>query len=200
LIDSAREHNLAVLLDEAFMDYCPDHSLHREPLKTENLIVFLSVTKFFAMPGLRVAYAISNSARIGSMNRFIAPWPVTSLACDAVSAALGDKSFAIESRQANEQQRSWLQQELSRLMIATYPSEANFLLLRMPDAVDVAQVRERMIVEERIVLRSCANFEGLPSGHIRIAVRSKIENQQLIHALERVLASALGQRRATSVD
>jgi threonine-phosphate decarboxylase len=49
-----------------------------------------------------------------------------------------------------------------------------------------------MIVEEKIVLRSCANFEGLAPGHLRIAVRSELENKRLIRGLERVLSSFAG--------
>jgi threonine-phosphate decarboxylase len=48
-----------------------------------------------------------------------------------------------------------------------------------------------MIVEEQVVLRSCANFEGLPAGHLRIAVRSELENERLIRGLERVVSSFL---------
>ena len=76
-----------------------------------------------------------------------------------------------------------------QLQIATYPSSTNFLLLRFPEAVDVSLLWERMIVEEQMVLRSCANFEGLAPGHLRIAVRSEAENERLIRGLERVLSS-----------
>jgi threonine-phosphate decarboxylase len=49
-----------------------------------------------------------------------------------------------------------------------------------------------MIVEEQVVLRSCANFEGLAPGHLRIAVRSERENERLIRGLERVLSDLAG--------
>jgi threonine-phosphate decarboxylase len=126
------------------------------------------------------------------MNHFIAPWPITSFASDAVCAALGDQAFSEESRAANHRRRSWLEQELVRLNIATYPSSANFLLLRFSAEIDVDQLWERMIVEEKIVLRSCANFEGLAPKHLRIAVRSEPENEKLIRSLERVLSSLAG--------
>jgi threonine-phosphate decarboxylase len=49
-----------------------------------------------------------------------------------------------------------------------------------------------MIVEEQVVLRSCANFEGLAAGHLRIAVRSELENERLIRGLERVISRFVG--------
>jgi threonine-phosphate decarboxylase len=192
LIEMAVRQGVTVLLDEAFIDYRPNESLTHFASERPNLIVFRSVTKFFAIPGLRVAYAVGNSCYIDGMNRFIAPWPVTSIASDAVCAALNDEAYAEESRLANERRRRWLEQELARLQIATYPSSANFLLLRFSAEVDVGQLWERMVVEEQIVLRSCENFEGLSEGHLRIAVRSESENEKLIRGLERVLSRPTG--------
>jgi threonine-phosphate decarboxylase len=123
------------------------------------------------------------------MNHSIAPWPITTIASDAVCAALNDKAYAEESRLANERRRLWLERELERLKIATYPSNANFLLLRFPTEVDAGLLWERMIVEEQIVLRSCANFEGLAGNHLRMAVRSESENEKLIRGLERVISN-----------
>ena len=125
------------------------------------------------------------------MNRFIAPWPITGFASDAVCAALGDKAYLEESRVANDRRRLWLEQELAPLRIATYPSSSNFLLLRFSAEVDVGLLWEKMIVEEQVVLRSCENFEGL-AGHLRIAVRSELENERLIRGLERVISRFVG--------
>jgi threonine-phosphate decarboxylase len=188
LIKMAARHNVTVLLDEAFIDYSPGESLTRQAMELVNLIVFRSVTKFFAMPGLRVAYAIGNSNHIAAMNRFIASWPITSIASDAACAALSDQAHAEESRISNGRRRRWLERELTRLTIAVFSSNANFLLLRFPAEVDVNLLWERMIVEEQIVLRSCANFEELTEGYLRIAVRSEPDNERLIHGLKRVLA------------
>ena len=192
LIQLASEPKIIVMLDEAFIDYCPSHTLTSLATQQSNAIVFRSVTKFFAVPGLRVAYAVSTSSSVQGMNRFIAPWPITSLASKAVCAALQDRTYAEESGDVNDKRRLWLESELARLKIATYPSSANFLLLRFSEVVDVDLLWEKMIIEERIVLRSCANFEGLAAGHLRIAVRSEHENERLIRGLERVLRSFEG--------
>jgi threonine-phosphate decarboxylase len=189
LIEMAARHGVIVLLDEAFIDYCPTVSWTHRSAELTNVIVFRSVTKFFAMPGLRVAYAIGKSSSVDAMNRFIAPWPITNFASDAVCAALRDESYAEESRLTNERRRLAMEPELARLKIATYPSRANFLLLRFPPEVDVPLLWEKMIVTEQIVLRCCASFEGLVRGHLRIAVRSERENERLIRGLERVLSS-----------
>ena len=189
LIEMAAQSRTPVLLDEAFIDYSPDRSLTQRSIEQRNVIVFRSVTKFFAIPGLRVAYAVSPSSNVRAVNRFIAPWPIANFASDAVCAAFRDAVYVEESRLLNERRRLWLEQELARLKVATYPSGANFLLLRFAAEIDVNLLWEKLIVEEQIVMRSCANFEGLQSGHLRIAVRSELENERMIHGLERVLAN-----------
>jgi len=192
LIKMAARHGVTVLLDEAFIDYCPTASL--TPLANDQvgLVVFRSVTKFFAIPGLRVAYAVAEPSNIHAMNRYIAPWPVASIASVAVCAALKDRAFAEESRLVNERRRFWLAERLMRLQISTYQSSSNFLLLRFPAELNVSALWERMIVDEKIVLRFCANFEGLAASHLRIAVRSDEENEGLIRGLGRVLLSLRG--------
>jgi len=188
LIEIAAEHQIKVLLDEAFMDYVPAQSLTLAAVEQKNVIVFHSVTKFLAVPGLRVAYAVSSASSTEDMNRRIAPWPVTTLASDAVCGALQDDAYAEDTRRKNSLRRTWLERELARLKIITYPSSTNFLLLRFANQVDVPLIWERMIVEHQIVLRSCTNFEGLAAGHLRTAVRSEADNERLVDGLKRVLA------------
>lgn len=188
LIEMAAQRHITVLLDEAFIDYSPNESLTRQVIELTNLIVFRSVTKFFAIPGLRVAYAIGDSNHIAAMNRFIAPWPISGIASDAACAVLSDQAYAEASRITNSRRRRWLERELTRLTITVFSSNANFLLLRFPAGVDVNLLWERMIVEEQIVLRSCANFEELATGYLRVAVLSETDNERLIRALKRVIS------------
>ena len=187
LIEIAVRHRLIVLLDEAFVDYCPAHSLTCHAVEYERMIVFRSLTKFFAIPGLRVAYAISHSSHATELNRRITPWPITAFASNAVCAALQDREYAEASRHSNEHKRTSLKQELARLHITVYPSRTNFLLLGFQESIDVERLWEMLIVDHHVVLRCCSNFEGLPRCHLRTAVRSEPENQRLIHALDRAL-------------
>lgn len=178
---------ITVLFDEAFIDYSPTHSLTRHAMEQSHVIVFRSVTKFFAIPGLRVAYAVCNSSKAIMLNRSLAPWPVTNLASDAVCAALEDESYAEKSRFDNERRRSQLAQQLSLMGIEAYPSSTNFLLLRLTAGLDVDLLWERLILERQIVVRSCANFEGLEAGHLRVAVRSEQDNERLMSSLHQLI-------------
>ena len=187
LIEVATQHNITVLLDEAFIDYCPANSFMQEAAEHLKLIVFRSVTKFFAIPGLRVAYAVSSTSIAKGLNRSLPPWPIAGFVSDAICAALEDEIYAKESRSENERRRTWLAERLERLGIATYRSSTNFLLLRFPSEVNARLLWERLVVEQQVVLRSCENFEGLAPGHLRVAVRSEPENERLIRGLEQLL-------------
>jgi threonine-phosphate decarboxylase len=184
LVEGAAVRNIYVLLDEAFVDYCPEASLTREIDRFPNLIVFRSVTKFFGMAGLRVAYAVANIELSRRIQQTIAPWSVTTLASIAASAAVQDEAYARRAIALNSERRGRLQAAIEKFGIYVYPSAANFLLLRLPDSIDSQELWRRLIREHHIVLRNCANYEALSDGHLRAAVRTDSENERLIQALE----------------
>jgi threonine-phosphate decarboxylase len=183
ITEEAAERNIFVLLDEAFIDYCPESSLAREIDRFPNLIVFRSVTKFFGMAGLRVAYAVVNAELCKQVRESIAPWSVTSLASLAAGLAVQDETYACRTLALNNERRDRMHAAIGKLGIHVYPSAANFLLLRLPDSIDCRQLWECMIRRHHIVLRNCANYEGLGDGHLRAAVRTDRENERLIDSL-----------------
>ena len=186
-VSQCSERKITVLLDEAFIDYTPLDSLTGDVNQFANLIVFRSVTKFHGIPGLRVAYAVANEAIARALNEDLPPWPITTLASCAVASALDDHSFAERTRLHNDQRRSRLRDELDALGIHTYPSAANFLLLRLPDGVSAESLWRHMIAEHHMVLRDCSNYETLPSRHLRAAIRTEEENDELLGAVAQSL-------------
>jgi threonine-phosphate decarboxylase len=187
LVATALEKRMYVLLDEAFIDYVPENSLATMIDRFPNLIIFRSVTKFHAMPGLRVAYAIAVPPLSTAIAENLPPWPITTLASRAVSAALDDHAYAVRSKSENLTRRAALQADLESSGLTVYPSAANFVLLRLPSVIDPDVFWRHMIVEHRIVLRSCANYEALAEGHFRTAIRTQIENTRLTAALAKAL-------------
>ncbi len=196
LVARAAHKNMLVFVDEAFIDYVPDHSITRDTDRFPNLIVFRSVTKFHGIPGLRVAYAVSHSAISLSLAETLPPWPITTLAARGVVAALDDKPYAIRSRAANAERRNDLQRGLTALGLITYPSAANFILFQLPSDLELITFWERLIVKHHIVVRVCTNYEALPGGYLRAAVRTQQENVQLMEAV----AESLTYCRASSND
>jgi threonine-phosphate decarboxylase len=191
IVESAAKLGVHVLLDEAFIDFCPEASLAKDIERFSNLIVFRSVTKFFGMAGLRVAYALANPGICTRMQDAVAPWSISSLASLAATVAVQDEPYSRDTISRNGVRRNALEAAIQKLGIHVYPSAANFLLLRLPSSIESQQIWESLIRNHRIVLRNCANYEGLSGGHLRAAVRTDDDNRQLIEAL----AFELGQTR-----
>ncbi|MGC8550346.1 MAG: pyridoxal phosphate-dependent aminotransferase [Acidobacteriaceae bacterium] len=182
-VSECADRNITVLLDEAFIDYAPLDSLTLDVERFANLIVFRSVTKFHGIPGLRLAYAVANKSIARALNEQLPPWPITTLASCAVISALADNPFAERTRLHNDGRRTRLNDDLDGLGIHTYPSAANFLLLRLPDGASAERLWKHMIAEHHMVLRDCSNYEALPCTHLRTAIRTEEENDKLVGAL-----------------
>lgn len=189
-VSECADRKITVLLDEAFIDYAPLDSLALDVEQFTNLIVFRSVTKFHGIPGLRVAYAVVNDARARALNDALPPWPITTLASCAVQSALADRAFAERTKLINNLRKARLSRSLGALGIHTYPSAANFLLLRLPDGTSAERLWRYMIAEHNMVLRVCSNYEALPCKHLRTAIRTEDENDRLVGALAHSLGGS----------
>jgi len=185
LIDAAETHSTRVLLDEAFIDYASPASLVSLAPTKSNLIVLRSLTKFYAMPGLRVGYAVSNARLAAAMRKQIDPWSVSTVALEAGRAALSEDEFAAETGRVNATAREEFAGALRGAGLKVFPSAANFLLAKLPQGsgADLQQWLER----ERILIRQCASFEGLGDAFIRLAVRASTDNLRLVFLIEKWL-------------
>jgi threonine-phosphate decarboxylase len=188
LVEATAKLGTRVLLDEAFIDYAPADSLVHHVDDLPNVTVFRSVTKFYGMPGLRVAYVVTNCSESQTLRDSLSPWAITTLASIGVTTALADTDFADEAHYRNRRRRESLRGQLITLGIYTYPASANFLLLRFPPYINTDSLWQRLIVDHRIVLRNCSNFEALPINHLRCAVRNEFENEKLLTALSSLLS------------
>lgn len=187
LVERAAARRAFVIVDEAFIDYAPDASLARLAPRAERLIVLRSLTKFYAMPGLRVGYAIANKRLARLMSLQVPSWPVSTLAAEAARLALEESEHAQRVRAQNERARAALRGALVTAGAAVYPSAANFLLLST--AVPSPALTRALAERERILVRDCSTFAGLErGGFLRVAVRRPVENERLAAALARCAA------------
>lgn len=183
IVQSAVLRDKYILLDEAFIDYVPEHSLARHVHQLPRLIVFRSVTKFYAIPGMRVAYCIAPAPIAKAIDQNLPPWPISNLASIAVQAASGDKDYADRARSRNGIRRAKLLDGLSFLELRPHPGAANFLLFQLPAHIHPMAFWQAMIRNHNVVLRSCENYAHLASGYLRTAVRGDLDNQFLLQAL-----------------
>jgi len=188
---AAKHPTTTFLVDEAFGDFVEGFgSLScRRPA---NVIVLLSLTKIFAIPGLRLGCAVADRAVIHRARELQPPWSVNSLAQAVGAAALRDHEYIRQTQLYVRQQREQLVGELKSLPgLAIYPGEANFLLLRLDRTGLDARTLAQRLLADGIAIRLCDNFDGLDPRFFRIAVRREEENARLCERLR----AALGVKR-----
>lgn len=171
------------LVDEAFLDFLdmPEAwSLARGGAAPDNVLVLRSFTKFYAIPGLRLGHAVGDRKLILRLKAAGEPWSVNGLAQAAGTACLEEKTYARTLRVVMAEERAFLSAGLARLGLKIYPSQANFLLLRMPSP---ARDWVERLGREGILVRDASDFPGLGKHHVRISVRARPENQRLLAAM-----------------
>ena len=178
-----------VIVDETFAEYCEDCSVLADVAgqskMAAKLVVLRSFTKFYAVPGLRIGYLMASSAMAARMRARLPPWSVNHLAQAAAVAALQDERHAQRSRRFMTEERARLTACLRGIVgVTVYPSDANFLLAEFPRS---ARAVVRAMKEYGVLLRDCSRIPGLSARTVRIAVRTRNENDRLITLLQSIL-------------
>ncbi|MFZ5826344.1 MAG: threonine-phosphate decarboxylase CobD [Bacillota bacterium] len=181
----AGETPATLLVDEAFIDLTEageEGSVIPQVLHRRNLVVLRSLTKFYALPGLRVGYAAAPSHLAARLDGARDPWSVSAVAQAAALAALADSDYAARTRAWIAAERPFLARAVAALpgWSLCEPPSANFLLARAP--VPAHRLQERL-GPLGILIRDCRSFEGLTPHHVRLAVRTRAENLRLLAAL-----------------
>ncbi|AJE02433.1 threonine-phosphate decarboxylase CobD [Geobacter pickeringii] len=188
VMELCRRRGTFLVLDEAFIDFCEEESAKREATAREGMVVLRSLTKFYAVPGLRLGYAIGHRSTIARLAALREPWSVNTLAQVAGIASLADEGYAERTRALVAAERERLAAGLARLPgLSPFPSAANYLLVEITAGPAAAELCRRLAVE-RILVRDCSSFRGLDGRFFRVAVRSGEENDLLLEALGRALA------------
>jgi threonine-phosphate decarboxylase len=204
---------LLTVVDESFLPFLPDEaalSLISAVPSRDNLLVLRSLSKVYALPGLRIGYAIASPDMVTRLRDYQQPWSVTLPAESAALAALDDADYldrsvrVVASESARLIDRLW---DLPGLRPA-WPDRAapgggpprtpNFLLasLTAETALTSTQAHEAL-ARRGILVRECSDFRGLEvgalltgtdqlvatQGHLRLAVRTPAENESLLAAL-----------------
>ena len=175
------QKKMILLCDECFLDFIPNPVSIRNFMQ-ENIIILKAFTKTYAMPGLRLGYAMTGcpeyAGKIQQAGQF---WSVSAPAQTAGIAVLKEQHYLKDTLDLIQKERQFLQKSLSELHLKYYPSDANFILFRAePDL-------KSKLLSEKILIRDCSNYTGLDETFYRIAVRNHTENQVLISALRRCI-------------
>lgn len=178
------------IVDEAFADFVEDFDslTVNRPL---NVVVMLSLTKIFAIPGLRLGLAVASPSTVQKVKALQPPWSVNTIAQTVGEAALVDTEYTQRSRATISTLRDTLHSQLEQIPFLTvYPGEANFMLVRCDRTSMDARTLAKRLLKRGLAIRVCDNFEGLDQRFFRVAVRTEPENRKLMEALRQKLFMA----------
>ncbi len=180
------------VLDEAFIDFCEAESAKKLVPYNNGTLLLRSMTKFFAIPGLRLGYAIASQEVIARLETLSPPWSVNTLAQLAGIASLADAPYIRRTVDYVVSESSFLAAELAAIPgLLPHPSAANYLLVEVKKGPPAGILRD-LLLEKRILIRSCANFAGLDDSSFRVAVRTRGENEILLSALREIFVKKNG--------
>lgn len=176
------------IIDESYLPFVNDgaaKSLAGSALS--NLVVLNSMSKIFRIPGLRIGFATGPKVLIEKMRHYMLPWSVNALAQSAVTYLIQDKpevsEFIENTRAYLTSERQFIMENLeSSSGITLFPSVTSFILMKtekMP-----AEAISNSLLQDRILIRNCANFKGLSNQFIRISLKTREINQILINKLQ----------------
>ncbi|OPX66167.1 MAG: Aspartate aminotransferase [Methanoregulaceae archaeon PtaB.Bin056] len=182
LLELCEDEGSILAVDEAFIEVSDDPSQTLLGIRHPSLFVFRSLTKSFAMAGIRFGYGFGDPELVAKIEARRLPWTVNAVAEQmAIEAFLRYDELSI-SRKRIREERELLSAKLSSLPLTVVPSRTNFLLINLDrDAGPLCA----SLLRHGILVRDCHSF-GLPCS-IRVAVRKREENNLLVEALSECL-------------
>ncbi len=205
------------VVDEAFLPFLPDESartLIPAVVTRENLLVVRSLTKIFAIPGLRVGYAIASPDMVVRLAQYQDPWTVTPPAEAAALAALDEVDYQKQTAEFIAQESARVLERLWEIpgLRPAWPDRShdhtqaplpNFLLISLTETSWTSKLMHEALARRGFLVRECSDFPGLEvgalltghnqlvatQGHLRVAVRRPHENDALLKAMAEVLAT-----------
>lgn len=166
------------VFDEAFLDFIEE----RVSLAgcASNIVTINSMTKLYAVPGLRVGYGVFPPELAALIRAALPPWTVNSLAQIVGAKALKDKKYQSETRIQCRELRIELEAGLKHLTeLKCYDSSVNYILIKLKNGQDCSPLVD-FCLDHGIMIRKCDNYNGLDASFIRVAVRTEKENALLL--------------------
>jgi threonine-phosphate decarboxylase len=194
--EKCRAEGWAGIVDEAFVDFREEDSLKAFLGESTPLVLIRSMTKFYGIPGLRVGYVLTNSTMARRIRQFIPPWSINTFAQIAGEFCIRQESYRSRTIDLVNRERDTLSQGIEELKLGdSLPGVANYLLIRIDDRLpDAGVLQHELVQKHKILVRNCANFEGLDERYFRIAVRLPQENRRLLAALGEWVESHVNEK------
>ncbi|PIE02754.1 MAG: threonine-phosphate decarboxylase [Acidobacteria bacterium] len=189
-----------LFVDEAFIELAdPSQSIVKLVEDHHYLVIQRSLTKAFAIPGIRMGFAVASPRLANTLNRARLSWNMGCVA-ETIAIALlsmegGENSpFLVNSRTFIEQERQFLTGQLANQGVKVHNSSANYLYLDISElqlnAIELAE----LMASRGVLIRDCSSFQHSGVNHLRIAIRKRAENRRLVQTFQQVIDEGISLR------
>ncbi len=169
------------VIDQSYEMFADRPTLQvKEMAGLENVIILHSMTKCFAVPGIRLGYATACNTLIKLIRSHRMPWSVNALAIEAGRFLLAHTEQYKPDVQSLIKERERVETRLAKTnAVDIYPSNTHYMLLRLKYGTS-AELKDYLAVNHHILIREASNFAGLDNRYFRIAIQTYEENNKLI--------------------
>ena len=189
IVDACRTAGTVLLVDECFLALSggdEDSLIHCIRSEALPAVVLRAFTKTFAIPGVRLGYAVCSAPTAERIQRELPEWNLSVFAQYAGRAALeaaagGTSGYLAASVEVIAREREYLTAELESLGFRVFPSDANYILFQSRD-----RELHQKLLDKGILIRECRDYHGLTAGFYRTAVRTHRENTALLQCLRNI--------------
>lgn len=183
IIQECEKQNCFVILDEAFYDFLVNYESFIPYInKFSNLIIIRSMTKMFAIPGIRLGYLAAAPALMAEIGKYQPHWSINTIALLAGELFLQNEEFIKTSQVYISEERERLFTFFKKHHFVVTSSQVNFYLLRDSNQKEQKNLFE-FLLRKGIIPRHTYNFPGLEGKWLRFAIKSKEENSKLMEVL-----------------
>ena len=191
------ETDALVVVDEAYAEFS-DYSVVGLVPTWPRLVIIRSCSKYFGLAGLRVGYLVGDPALVDRIERVRLPFNVSRIATTALEAVIKKRAwFHTTSRRIVADRERLKTAIAARTRCRVLPSDANFLLVKLPEGVLSGSVIMEGLLRRGVIVRDVSGMPGLGEGYLRITVGRPAENRRLVQALEALPETRAAARRAS---
>ena len=174
------------IIDEAYTDFTQENiSMVNEVITFANLIIVKSLTKTYAIPGLRLGYILGNAEVMNEITACKMPWSVNTLAIEAGKYIVGQNNASpLPLHQLLTDTQQLIRQLNENESITISPTYTNFFLCKT-NAGTAAGLKSFLLEECGLLIRDASNFRGLTKNHFRISTQVPAKNELLINGIHK---------------
>lgn len=184
LVKECKKKNCIIVIDEAFYDFTYDAFTYASLVtKNEHVVILRSLTKIFAIPGLRLGYLLADEALVGQLKTYKPHWSVNAIALAAGQLCIEEDAYIEQTRAYIREQKQGLFKFFEEFGFETSNSSINFYLLKDRGDEDASELLF-FLLKKGIIPRHTYNFPGLDGRWLRFAVKSEEDNMVLMEALQ----------------